>query len=77
MTKKEKKRQYCSGCRDDYYNHGDNSTSGECWSLDGAKVVWSKEVPMNQRPPWHQKARRTLSCFRRSGHVEVSPHMTR
>ncbi len=29
----------CVGCRDDYYNHGNNSTTGECWLLKKAKMV--------------------------------------
>lgn len=27
------------GCRDDYYNHGGTSNSGECWGFSTAKVV--------------------------------------
>lgn len=32
--------KYCSGCRDDYYNHGGNGfNGGKCWSLKDATVV--------------------------------------
>ena len=34
------KREYCNGCRDDWYNHnrGCNETKG-CWGLKDGKVV--------------------------------------
>lgn len=38
MTKQEKQR-YCSGCRENYYNHSGHSTTGECWLLKSARVV--------------------------------------
>jgi hypothetical protein len=37
MLKRDKK--YCIGCNDDYYNHGNNSATGECWLFEKAKVV--------------------------------------
>lgn len=74
MTESEKK-QKCAGCRDNFYNSS-NSTTGECWSLNDAKMVWKKEIPVDQRPPWTQKARRFLSCFRRTRCVYVSPEQT-
>ena len=37
MLKRDKK--YCAGCEDDYYNHGNNSTTGECWLFGKAKVI--------------------------------------
>jgi len=33
-----KTKELCSGCRDDYYNHGSKSTTGECWMFEKAKV---------------------------------------
>lgn len=33
-------RRMCGGCRDDYYNHGNNAFGGDgCWSFKDAKVV--------------------------------------
>lgn len=64
--------KYCARCRDNCYNQG----AERCWSFDTAKVVWRKEVPMDQRPPWTQKAKRVLSCYRRSGYVYVDPDRT-
>ena len=69
-------KKHCAGCRDNFYNHGDNSHTGECWCLKTAKMVWKKEVHIDQRPPWDQKARRFLNCFRRKGYVYVSPEIT-
>lgn len=66
------KLKYCAGCRDNYYNRGED----RCWSFDTATTVWRKEVPMDQRPPWTQKAKRVLSCYRRSGYVYVDPDRT-
>lgn len=34
------KQRYCSGCRNDYYNHdGNGMNGGKCWSLKDAEVV--------------------------------------
>ena len=33
------KQAMCSGCREDFYNYGGNSTTGRCWAFDDAKVV--------------------------------------
>ena len=32
-------KDLCIGCRDDYYNYGGNSHTGECWRLSDARVV--------------------------------------
>lgn len=67
------KLKYCAGRRDNYYNQG----AERCWSFDTATTVWRKEVPMDQRPPWTQEAKRVLSCYRRPGYVYVDPKRTR
>ena len=77
MTKEEKKQKYCPGCYCDYYNHGNNSDTGECWMLAGSRVVFKKFVHVDQRPPWNQKAEKTLSCHRRQRYVAVDPEVTR
>lgn len=77
MTKREKQRRYCPGCYDDFYNHQVNlDGKRECWSLESAKLVWRKEVSIDQCPPWKQKARRFLSCFRRQRYIYVDPKRT-
>lgn len=72
MTTSEKRRM-CSGCRDEFYHNRD----GMCWSFDDAKVVVKKEVSVDQRPPWTQKARKFLSCFRRQRYVYVGKDVVR
>ena len=37
-------KKHCAGCRDDYYNHGNNSTTGECWSFEKAKVITAYRI---------------------------------
>ena len=37
LTRSDKK--YCEGCKKDFYNHGNNSATGECWMLKKAKAV--------------------------------------
>jgi hypothetical protein len=40
VAEKLTKQKYCSGCRDDFYNHGGHALDGKnCWMLRGAKVV--------------------------------------
>ena len=39
MTSKQKLK-YCAGCRDNYYNQGED----RCWSFDTATTVWRKEA---------------------------------
>ena len=47
------KKQGCSGCRNDYYNYGNNSSAGHCWSLTKAQRVWRWAIgfwtPMDKR----------------------------
>ena len=38
------KIKHCTNCRDDFYNHGDNSTTGECWNLAKAKVITAYRI---------------------------------
>lgn len=65
-------KKYCKGCYNDVYNHGCGGAK-ECWSFKDAKVVWRKEVHVDQVPPWKQKAKRTASCFFRPRYVYVKP----
>jgi len=68
---------HCSGCHDDFYNHGGGCTPGPCWSLKSARVVSRKRVHINQRPPWDQKAERLPNCYHAPQYVFVEPHRTR
>jgi hypothetical protein len=56
-------KNHCAGCRNDFYNHGSNSTTGNCWSLDTAKMVWRIPVGNWERPPYlHKKKVKVPNC---------------
>ncbi len=76
MNENQKPR-YCGGCHDNFYNGNNNLGVERCWNLNSAKVVWRKEVPLDQRPPWKQKAKRVLDCYHRSGYVYVEANRER
>jgi len=48
-------KKHCRGCRDDFYNHGSNLTSGECWLLKKAKLVARVGVGHWENPPYKNK----------------------
>jgi len=64
------KKKYCPGCYDNVYNHGTGGAT-ECWSLNTAKIIWRKEVHINDRPPWKHKAKRLPHCYHRPKFVYV------
>lgn len=76
MTDSEKLK-HCKGCRDDYYNHGNNSTTGRCWMLPSMKLVSKKRVPMDQPPPWTQKPVQVPDCKHERGYVFVGKDQLR
>lgn len=63
------KKQYCRGCRDDYYNQPGNSTSGECWALKTARVVTRYRIGWWTRPtePGAFTEVQTLDCHYATG----------
>jgi hypothetical protein len=67
MTNKEKLR-YCVGCHDDFYNG--EGFSG-CWSLENMELIMKKEVPIDQVPPWTQKAQLFPKCYHKQRYVYV------
>jgi len=75
MTEQQKLK-HCAGCHDDFHNHGGNSTTGRCWSLPDMKLELRKEVSIDQRPPWTQKAKRIPNCYHRPRFVYVKPDQT-
>jgi hypothetical protein len=75
MTRTEKLK-HCRGCYCDDYNHGLGGAA-QCWSLADAKLIWRKRVPMDQVPPWDQKAARFFNCRREQRAVFVKPEVTR
>ena len=71
MTKND-----CVGCYNDAYNHGLGGTQ-ECWSFADAELAMRKEVHIDQRPPWKQKAKLLPKCYGRQRYVYVGPEVER
>ena len=69
------KKANCSGCYNDNYNHGLGGAK-ECWCFKTAKMIWRKEVHVDQIPPWRQKARMFPTCYSKQRYVYVSPEQT-
>ena len=61
----------CAGCRQDYYNYGNASNTGECWLLKDAKVVllWAIGwwTPMDKKENFHKV--RKPECYTQTGKV--------
>lgn len=69
------KKEKCSGCYNDIYNHGAGGAK-ECFNFKTAKVIFRKEVHVDQVPPWKQKAKRFPSCYSKQRFVYVGPDRT-
>ena len=67
------KKRNCIGCYDNFYNGNNPHSVKECWMFKEAKVIWRKEVSIDQRPPWNQKAKRFPDCYSRQRYVYVDP----
>ena len=62
----------CTGCYNDFYNHGGvNGNTKECWLFEDAVIVKKKKVHIDQMPPWKQKATNVLSCRAEQRYVFV------
>lgn len=73
LSKEEKRKLYCSGCEQNFYNGNNPYGIKECWFLKSAEVVMRKKVHVNQVPPWKQKPIKTLSCYQQKRYVMVGP----
>lgn len=78
MAKKlsvKKKLGFCVGCENDYYNNRGTSAAadGLCWSIRSASLELRRKVPLDQRPPWKQPAKKVLSCYHQRGFVFMIP----
>ena len=62
----------CIGCYNNGYNHGLGG-SEECWHFKNAKLIWRKEVHIDQVPPWKQKAKRFPDCYSKQRYAYVKP----
>lgn len=69
ITLKQMPKANCHGCRDDFYNHGDKSSTGGCWSLASAKMVWrwaiNMQTPMDRRDRFRRV--QVPTCFHGDG----------
>jgi len=65
--------QRCDGCYDDFYNDKNPYGVKRCWSFTSAQIVLKKEVHIDQRPPWRQKAQPFPDCYRKQRYVYVAP----
>lgn len=64
----------CAGCRDDYYNHDGNSTTGECWMLKDARIRPILLIPINAPPPYDRNATvEKPSCYHPPRTARVDP----
>lgn len=67
----------CHGCRDDVYNRqsfGANVTpeGPRCWSLEKARFVSARDIPLSMRPPFDRVAPTTRpNCYRAPGFVRM------
>ncbi|HZO51191.1 MAG TPA: hypothetical protein VFB63_00675 [Bryobacteraceae bacterium] len=79
----EAKQQYCSGCRDDFYNHDGHAMNGShCWCLEDAKVVERYRIGWWTQPTSAKAFQKvtTLSCHYAPGqyaHYEKLPEHCR
>ena len=67
------KKKHCLGCDNNFYNGNNPYGVKECWSLANAELIMRKEVSINDVPPWKQKARKFLNCYRRKGYCYIDP----
>lgn len=70
------KKNYCSGCHDNFYNGQNQYGIKVCWHLKDARVVSKKEVHINQMPPFTQKPIKVLSCYHKPQFVYLDPKRT-
>lgn len=68
------KKENCSGCYNNDYNYGLGGAK-QCWSFKTAKMVWKKQVHIDQVPPWNQKARLFPSCYKKQRYVYVDANV--
>lgn len=82
-TKRKATKKNCVGCRDDYYNHGNHSDTGECWRLKNAKMKKKYRigwwVPMDSIDNFEEV--RVPECYHQTGQFayvdEIPRHLSR
>ncbi len=68
-------KKHCRGCYNNVYNYGLGGDK-ECFSFKTAKIVWRKEVFIDQVPLWNQKARRFPNCYCKQRYIYVDKDRT-
>ena len=68
------KKENCSGCYNNIYNCGAGGAR-ECFYFKDAKLVWKKEVHINQCPPFNQKTKRFPSCYRKPQYCYIDANI--
>ncbi len=62
MTKEQKRQQFCSSCRNNFYNGNNSGGVKECWSLADSKIVDRVCVGIWEPPPYDKQPTKTLDC---------------
>jgi hypothetical protein len=69
LTQIDDKQAHCGGCRNNFYNHSGNSSTGHCWSLESAKLRWrwviNMQTPMDKKSRFYRK--RVYTCYHGEG----------
>lgn len=61
-------KNYCSGCRENFYNGNNGLGIQRCWSRDQAKVVWRIPVGHWENPPYLNKKKvQVFNCWHGEG----------
>lgn len=60
-------KNYCSGCRNNFYNGHNQYGISQCWSKKTAKVVWRIPIGFWEKPPYKKKKVRIYDCYHESG----------
>lgn len=68
--------QYCMGCEDDFYNEHNDLGVKECWNLRRVKLIFRKEVHINDVPPWNHTPRLRPHCYHKKQYVYVGADQT-
>jgi hypothetical protein len=75
--KMQKKLKLCADCDNDFYNHGNNSTTGKCWMLENAEPetvyvvgTWTEYpdkncYPLNRLSCWQPRRGSGLTKWRK------------
>jgi len=66
--------KYCVGCYNEYYNQHEPN---HCWHLPKARIIYRKEVHINDRPPWNHTPKKLPDCYRKSKHIYAAADQVR